>query len=205
MTLLRKTTQFVLPVEKPETGVNQYDIYPAHDLGEEKIFCDYMSLARRIAGSKRVIIDGYVGVRFDIFSRELNKALETLGIRPVWWNAGAAMKEPAEIDRLIEPYLGGDDPIFGFRTPLRLEEFFDREKLDRIRPDDAAQMNILIGIGRFACRLGRLAALYRHSEERDSVPLAGRQHHESGSRCGRCAEEDVQAFLLRGLGGAQPS
>ena len=147
MTLLRKTTQFVLPVEKPETGVNQYDIYPAHDLGEEKIFCDYMSLARRIAGSKRVIIDGYVGVRFDIFSRELNKALETLGIRPVWWNAGAAMKEPAEIDRLIEPYLGGDDPIFGFRTPLRLEEFFDREKLDRIRPDDAAQMNILIGIG----------------------------------------------------------
>ena len=32
MTLLRKTTQFVLPVEKPETGVNQYDIYPAHDL-----------------------------------------------------------------------------------------------------------------------------------------------------------------------------
>nr|MBP6331440.1 hypothetical protein [Alistipes sp.] len=140
MTLLRKTTQFVLPVEKPETGVNQYDIYPAHDLGEEKIFCDYMSLARRIAGSKRVIIDGYVGVRFDIFSRELNKALETLGIRPVWWNAGAAMKEPAEIDRLIEPYLGGDDPIFGFRTPLRLEEFFDREKLDRIRPDDAAQM-----------------------------------------------------------------
>lgn len=103
MTLLRKTTQFVLPVEKPETGVNQYDIYPAHDLGEEKIFCDYMSLARRIAGSKRVIIDGYVGVRFDIFSRELNKALETLGIRPVWWNTGAAMKEPAEIDRLIEP------------------------------------------------------------------------------------------------------
>ena len=106
-----------------------------------------MSLARRIAGSKRVIIDGYVGVRFDIFSRELNKALETLGIRPVWWNTGAAMKEPAEIDRLIEPYLGGDDPIFGFRTPLRLEEFFDREKLDRIRPDDAARMNILIGIG----------------------------------------------------------
>lgn len=147
MTLLRKTTQFVLPVEKPETGVNQYDIYPAHDLGEEKIFCDYMSLARRIAGSKRVIIDGYVGVRFDIFSRELNKALETLGIRPVWWNTGAAMKEPVEIDRLIEPYLGGDDPIFGFRTPLRLEEFFDREKLDRIRPDDAARMNILIGIG----------------------------------------------------------
>ena len=71
---------------KAGTGVNQYDIYPAHDLGE-KIFCDYMSLARRIAGSKTVIIDGYVGVRFDIFSRELNKALETLGIRPVWWNA----------------------------------------------------------------------------------------------------------------------
>lgn len=115
------------------------------------------------------------------------------------------MKEPAEIDRLIEPYLGGDDPIFGFRTPLRLEEFFDREKLDRIRPDDAAQMNILIGIGASLAGWDGLLLYIDIPKNEIQFRLAGRQHHESGCRCGRCAEEDVQAFLLRGLGGAQPS
>ena len=49
MSLLRKTTQNPLPVCKPETGKNQYDIYPTHDLGPDKIFCDYTSLARRLA------------------------------------------------------------------------------------------------------------------------------------------------------------
>ena len=44
MSLLRKTTQNPLPVCKPETGKNQYDIYPTHDLGPDKIFCDYTSL-----------------------------------------------------------------------------------------------------------------------------------------------------------------
>ena len=129
MSLLRKTTQNPLPVCKPETGKNQYDIYPTHDLGADKIFCDYTSLARRLAGQKQVVVDGYVGVRFDLFRQELNRALTQLGIRPVWWSVDAALRPQEEIERLVAPYLGGDDPIFGFRTPLRLEEFFDGEKL----------------------------------------------------------------------------
>ena len=145
MSLLRKTTQNPLPVCKPETGKNQYDIYPTHDLGPDKIFCDYTSLARRLAGQKQVVVDGYVGVRFDLFRQELNRALTQLGIRPVWWSVDAALRPQEEIERLVAPYLGGDDPIFGFRTPLRLEEFFDGEKLRAIAPDPEAEMNILVG------------------------------------------------------------
>jgi len=147
MTSLRKTSQYPLPLLKPGQEADRYDIYPVHDLGEGKIFCDYASLARRLAKARRVIVDGYVGVRFDIFSRELNKELEALGIRPLWWDTSAALKEPQQIDRLVEPWLGGDDPLFGFRTPLRLDDFFDAELLRRIVPDDEAQMNILIGPG----------------------------------------------------------
>ena len=77
MTDLRKTTQYLLPVEKKEA--EGYDIYPVHDMGEGKIYCDYESLARRIAGSGKVVIDGYVGVRFDIFAEELNKAFASMG------------------------------------------------------------------------------------------------------------------------------
>lgn len=119
MSALRKTTQYLLPVEKQEPSEG-YDLYPLHDLGEERIFCDYLSLARRLSGHRQVVIDGYVGVRFDIFARQLGEAFASLGIRPVWWSTEAALKPSEEIDALIAPYLGGDDPIFGFRAPLSL-------------------------------------------------------------------------------------
>lgn len=146
MSELRKTTQYELPVEKGEQKKG-YDLYPVHDLGEEKIFCDYLSLARRLAGNRQVLIDGYVGVRFDLFIERMNEAFARLGICPVWWSTEAALKSPAEIDALVAPFLGGDDPIFGFRTPLTLPEFFDAEKLTAIAPDPSAGMNILIGVG----------------------------------------------------------
>ena len=65
----------------------------------------------------------------------------------MWWSVDAALRPQEEIERLVAPYLGGDDPIFGFRTPLRLEEFFDGEKLRAIAPDPEAEMNILVGTG----------------------------------------------------------
>lgn len=146
MSALRKTTQYLLPVEKQEQAEG-YDLYPLHDLGEERIFCDYLSLARRLSGHRKVVIDGYVGVRFDIFASQLGEAFATLGIRPVWWSTDAAMKPSEEIDALIAPYLGGDDPIFGFRAPLSLSDFFDGARLAAIEPDPAADVNILIGTG----------------------------------------------------------
>lgn len=145
MTDLRKTTQYLLPVEKTE--VEGYDIYPVHDMGEGKIFCDYESLARKIAESGKAMIDGYVGVRFDVFAEELNKAFASIGVKPVWWNTSAAMKSSAEIAAMIEPYRGGDDPIFGFRAPLGIEDFFNMDSLHAMAPDNAAQVNIIAGIG----------------------------------------------------------
>ena len=142
---MRKTSQYILPIKKePKPG---YDIYPTCEIGAGKIFPDYDSLARRISSCRTVIVDGYVGVRFDVFAERLNKALAALGIFPLWWNTCAAMKSPEEIDSLIEPYLGGDDPLFGFRSPLNLEEFFDKDKIERIKPDGTGRMNILSGIG----------------------------------------------------------
>ncbi len=146
MTELRKTSQILLPVEKQKTD-GTYDPYPVHDLGSGKIHCDYASLARHLAGNKQVMIDGYIGVRFDIFARKLAEAFRAIGIEPLWWNTSAAMKPESEIDEMIKPFLGGDDPIFGYRTPLTLDAYFDPEKLRSIKPDPAAQMNILIGEG----------------------------------------------------------
>lgn len=146
MSVLRKTTQYILPVEKEEAG-DAYDIYPVFDLGEDRIFSDYVSLAKKMAGYRNVIIDGYAGVRFDIFIGELGKAFSSIGVQPVWWNVGAAMKAVSDIDAMIEPYLGGDDPIFGFRAPFQVCDYFDAGRLAAIRPDENAQLNIIYGPG----------------------------------------------------------
>ncbi|MFR4235545.1 MAG: hypothetical protein ACLT1W_03785 [Alistipes onderdonkii] len=203
MSLLRKTTQNPLPVCKPETGKNQYDIYPTHDLGPDKIFCDYTSLARRLAGQKQVVVDGYVGVRFDLFRQELNRALTQLGIRPVWWSVDAALRPQEEIERLVAPYLGGDDPIFGFRTPLRLEEFFDGEKLRAIAPDPEAEMNILVGTGAaLAGWQGELVYIDIPKNEISSARV--RAASPTWGPRSPSPEKDVQAILFRRLGRTEP-
>ena len=146
MSDLRKTTQYLLPVEKEEQK-SGYDIYPVHDLGDGKIFSDYLSLAKKMSGYRTVVIDGYVGVRFDIIVKELGKAFASIGLSPLWWNAGAALRPETEIDEMIKPYLGGDDPIFGFRAPFHIEDYFDSERLSSLIPDDTAPLNIIYGTG----------------------------------------------------------
>ncbi len=147
MSEIRKTTQYLMPVDKKDPGAGEYDIYPVHDLGAGTVSSDFAELARRIAGCGKVIVDGYVGVRFDDFVSRLDEALAALGVKALWWSVDSALKSPEEVDKLIEPYLGGDDPIFGFRAKLSLSDFFDAGKLAAIRPDDSAQLNIIYGTG----------------------------------------------------------
>ncbi len=147
MSEIRKTTQYLIPVEKKAPAAGEYDIYPVHDLGAGSVSSDYRELARRIAGCGTVIVDGYVGVRFEDFVSRLNGELAALGVKTLWWSVDSALKSPEEVDKLIEPYLGGDDPIFGFRAKLSLSDFFDAGKLAAIRPDDSAQLNIIYGTG----------------------------------------------------------
>lgn len=138
----RKTAQYLLPTEKPSPA-HGYEIYPTHPIGDGKIFSGYDSLAERIienmhltdmvnspgaCHSPVIIIDGYAGVRFDTVISRLSSSFVSFGIRPVWWDVQAAMKSGEEISGMISPWTGGDDPLFGFRTPLRLEDFFSEDK-----------------------------------------------------------------------------
>lgn len=147
MSELRKTTQKILPVLKQKGIEGEYDVYPVHDLGQGSIFIGYDKLAERISGQKTVIIDGYIGIVYEDFARKLNLALEAIGIKATWWNVDAAMKDQSAIDEEVKPFLGGEDPLFGFRTTLQMSDFFDPAALNRIHPSEKAQMNILIGPG----------------------------------------------------------
>lgn len=150
-------------------------------------------------------MDGFIGVDFGRFTRELNKALTAIGVHANWWNMNAAMRSPGEIEELVAPFLGGDDPIFGFRTSLELSDFLDPEKLRRIVPDDEAEMNILIGIGAsLADWGGTLVYIDIPKNEIQFRARAGQRHESWRSRFG-CTQKDVQTFLFRGLGRSEPS
>lgn len=147
MEKFRKTSQYLLPLEKPDNTPGQYDVYPTFNLGNGKIKAGFHSLADEIAREKTVVIDGYIGVLFDLFKQELNLCLQAKGIQAVWWDIRAALKSEEEINTLAAPFLGGDDPIFGKRADFNLSDYFDAGQLKKIQPDPQAPMNILVGCG----------------------------------------------------------
>jgi mannose-6-phosphate isomerase class I len=57
------------------------------------------------------------------------------------------MRSPSEVEALIAPYLGGDDPLFGRRFEGRLDDFFQQDKLALLWPDPSVPLNILYGCG----------------------------------------------------------
>lgn len=147
----RKTTQYLMPAHIAETGHElvdgQYNIYPAHDLGSGRIEVGFDALAQRLAGAGQVMLDGFPGVLWADFRERLEASLTTLGVGTHWIDVATAMKSTAVIDALITPFLGGDDPIFGYRFNGELADFFDASDLQSIRPDPTATLNIVYGCG----------------------------------------------------------
>ncbi|MDP0496066.1 MAG: class I mannose-6-phosphate isomerase [Verrucomicrobiota bacterium JB024] len=72
------------------------------------------------------------------------------GLQPKLWieSEREAFKPSSEIDTLLAPDLGGDDPIFGRLTRLTLEDFLDPEKRDHIRARiDAIESGLVVVYG----------------------------------------------------------
>lgn len=142
----RKTSQFPLPEFKSSTSKGIYDIYPVQKLGNDLISVGYISLVEIILSHKIVIIDGYVGIFYDQFRKNLSDYLINQGKIVSWKNTFDFLKDPETINKMISPFTGGDDPVFGSRTSLDLENFYNHELRD-LSPDPEADINIIIGPG----------------------------------------------------------
>ncbi len=137
-----------MPVISQETKPGDYNIYPSFNIGDGKIYRGIASLAEKIAAEKIVIIDGYVGVFYDILRDEISEfLLKNHKIKADWINAADYLKEEAEINSLIKPYLGGDDPIFGTRTNLSLIDFFNEGKVAELSLRKFTGHTIIYGMG----------------------------------------------------------
>ncbi len=145
----RKSDQYLLPAEKPVAVKGTYDIYPSHELSENKIGAGFESLAQQFTGYRKVIIDGYQGVFYELFRERIDEILKEKGLRVTWFTTSSFLRDENEINNLIAPFMGGDDPLFGKRAELDLSDFFRPGTIESIRPDESADLNIIIGPGAF--------------------------------------------------------
>jgi len=143
----RKTSQDLMPAQASPSVAGEYNIYPAFPLGEGQIRSGFGELARRIASAPVVILDGFPGVLWEHFRKRLAAELDALGVRTVWQDVSTALLPPTQLEALLAPYLGGDDPLFGRRFGGTLGDFFQADKLASLRPDSSVPLNILYGCG----------------------------------------------------------
>ena len=143
---IRKTQQYELPVKK-ENKPSEYDIYPTHDIGEGLIFKGYESLAKELVNDDHIKIDGYVGVIFEDVRQGLEDEFRKIGVKPKWVNVSDALLSETEINLMVEPFLGGDDPVFGKLTDLELVNFFSPDKLKALASENTIEPVIFYGVG----------------------------------------------------------
>lgn len=143
----RNTTQYLMPVHKEESNIQGYDIYPSFKTEDGVISTGFSSLAEKISNSKRVTIDGYIGVNFETFRKHLDKALQEIGVAANWTNVEQALLPEHEIDKLITPFMGDEDSIFGTRATINLIDFFNPGHLKQLLPGSSPGINIIYGTG----------------------------------------------------------
>jgi mannose-6-phosphate isomerase class I len=81
------------------------------------------AVASRAALRTVVAVECYPGVDESAVLRELAARL-----RPVLaLNTTEALRPPQELESIVAPFLGGEDPVFGFLCGLQLPEFFNLE------------------------------------------------------------------------------
>jgi mannose-6-phosphate isomerase class I len=143
----RKSPAFLLPLHKPSSADGKYDIYPTYNLPENQLYTGFESLARIFSEYQIIIIEGYAGVFYEVFREGVDRLLKKSGKKTAWTDVSRFLRPSQEIDDLIAPYLGGDDPVFGRRTDLELSDFFLIEKIKNLKPDPEADINLIYGPG----------------------------------------------------------
>lgn len=143
----RKSSQFLMPAQKEKESIGDYGLYPAYSLGEGKISFGFEKLADELQKHKTIILDGYQGIFFEIIRNNLDTHFLNKGLKTNWIDISEMLKPEPEIDNMIAPFMGGDDPIFGTRTTLGLSDFFQTEKLSKISLNEDADINIVYGLG----------------------------------------------------------
>jgi len=145
---IRKTEQEVMPEHTSKINAPEgYDIYPYFSLGEKQVFTGYSSLCDYLIKQGNIVVDGYVGVCWERMIDAIKKEITSRGLEFNIVEAADFMKNAAEIDQLVAPYLGTAESVWGTRTDLELSDLFVIDELQEVRSNPNADINLLIGCG----------------------------------------------------------
>ncbi len=133
-------------------GTNNTDVrysrYPSHPF-ETTILHGYTDIVNHIAQKMNeknihcIAIDGRPGVAWDVLAQQLLPALPRASCVD-----SAIFALPSELLELkIQPYIGGDDPIFGSRCPLNLWDLLVHEKILEFHAQLGTAQWIVMGPG----------------------------------------------------------
>ncbi len=98
------------------------------------------AIAQCRTGKTVLVVECYPGVDSVTLLKKLQRLLNPM----LALNAADAMFTADKIDALIAPFLGGDDPVFGFLCDLTLPQFFDPVRLEHLRQQIAGVKDGLI-------------------------------------------------------------
>lgn len=118
---------------------------PGHDcqVGWDTIATTLAAALRTGAGRRILAVECYPGV-------DEREVLEQLAARlkpALALATSPALLPEAEIDRLVTPFLGGNDPVFGFLCNLRLPQFFAPSRLATLRQSAEAATGLVLIVG----------------------------------------------------------
>ncbi|HMC02340.1 MAG TPA: ROK family protein, partial [Flavobacteriaceae bacterium] len=145
LNIKRNSQQDIMPVESHQKP-DGYNVYPTFELSSGSISIGIKSLVEQLPEKGNIIIDGYLGAYWDDIILGLSKALNKKGISHMTYAINAAYKDSKVLKEMLNPYHGGDDPVFGKIFPGTLNDFFDKEKLEQLIPEEDI-LNIIYGPG----------------------------------------------------------
>ena len=135
-------------------GAGNYDKFPVVAVPDSADACSVgweaiagrllKGVAQRDAHRTVLVVECYPGVDEQEVLGQLQRRLTpALVLR-----SSEALLPPNRIDALTAPFLGGDDPSFGFLSGLTLPQFFDRDKVRRFRGKvDGLKQGLVLVVG----------------------------------------------------------
>lgn len=145
--IIRGTKQPEMPAVLSGDLKAGYSIYPSFSIAEGLISSGYSSLADWMVSRKTVCVDGYVAVDWDGIKASLEKEFAERSIRVNWIDTKDFLKPEAELDKMVEPFMGTDDSVWGKVCDLSLRDFFLLDDLKNLEAQKEFDLNIVWGIG----------------------------------------------------------
>lgn len=145
--IIRGTKQPEMPAVFSGDLKAGYSIYPSFSIAEGLISSGYSSLADWMVSRKTVCVDGYVAVDWDGIKASLEKEFAERSIRVNWIDTKDFLKPEAELDKMVEPFMGTDDSVWGKVCDLSLADFFLMDDLKNLEAQKEFDLNIVWGIG----------------------------------------------------------